>query len=130
MTMIASDGAVQVFGRGVPHPRSYGTWARVLGVYVRDRHVLSLEEAVKKMTSFPAQRLRLPDRGLVKVGMKADVTVFDPVRVRDTATFEKPHQYAEGFTHVVVNGQMVYENGTMQPARPGHVLYGSARVPR
>jgi len=125
-TMIASDGEVPVFGQGNPHPRSYGTFARVLGVYVRERRLLSLEEAVRKMTSFPAQRLGLPDRGLLREGMKADITVFDPATVKDEATFEQPHRYATGFALVVVNGQIVYQDGAMTAARPGRVLYGPA----
>ena len=126
-TMIASDGEIPIFGRASPHPRSYGTFARVLSRYVREQHTLTLEEAVRKMTSFPAARLGLVDRGLVRPGMKADLAIFDPARVRDTATFEKPHQYAEGFSHIVVNGLVVYENGTMTTARPGRVLYGRGR---
>ncbi len=126
-TMIATDGEVPIFGHGAPHPRSYGTFARVLGVYVREKHVLTLEDAVRKMTSFPAQRLRIMDRGVLKPGMKADVTVFDPATVRDMATFEKPHQYAEGFSLVLVNGQIVFDGKTMTAARPGRVLYGPAR---
>jgi N-acyl-D-amino-acid deacylase len=103
-TMIGSDGEIPTFGKEAPHPRSYGTFARVLGVYVRERKTITLEDAVRKMTTLPAQRLGLSDRGLVRVGMKADVAVFDPARVRDTATFEKPHQYAEGVLYVIVNG--------------------------
>ncbi len=127
-TMIGSDGEVTVFGRARPHPRGYGTFARVLAVYVREKKTLTLEEAVRKMTSFPAQRLRLSDRGLIRAGMKADIVVFDPARVRDTATFEQPHQYAEGFSQVIVNGQVAYENGQMTAARPGRVLYSKSRV--
>ena len=127
-TMIGSDGEIPIFGAANPHPRSYGTFARVLAVYVRERKTLTLEEAVRKMTSFPAQRLGLSDRGLLRPGMKADLVIFDPAHVRDLATFERPHQYAEGFSHVVVNGQVVYENGAMTAARPGAVLYGPARV--
>src|SRR5262249_4778798 len=82
-TMIGSDGEVPVFGRNNPHPRSYGTFARVLGVYVREKHVLTLEDAVRKMTSFPAARMSIMDRGLLRPGMKADITVFDPSRVAD-----------------------------------------------
>jgi N-acyl-D-amino-acid deacylase len=123
-TMIASDGEVPIFGRANPHPRSYGTFARVLGVYVRDRHVLTLEDAVRKMTSFPASRLRLTDRGVLRPGMKADITIFDPATVRDKATYQQPHQYAEGFSYVVVNGQVVFEGTDMTAARPGRVLYG------
>jgi dihydroorotase/N-acyl-D-amino-acid deacylase len=121
-TMIASDGGIQVFGRTAPHPRSYGTFARVLGVYVRERHTITLEDAIRKMTTLPAQRLRLQDRGLLREGMKADVAIFDPARVRDTATFEKPHQYAEGFSSVIVNGQVVFDGKAVTAARPGKVL--------
>jgi dihydroorotase/N-acyl-D-amino-acid deacylase len=127
-TMIGSDGEVPVFGQANPHPRSYGTFARVLAVYVRDKHVLTLEDAVRKMTAFPAARLRLTDRGMLRPGMKADIAVFDPARVRDTATFDMPHQYAEGFAFVIVNGQVVYENREMTAARPGRVLYGPGKA--
>ncbi|MEO5898031.1 MAG: D-aminoacylase [Vicinamibacterales bacterium] len=126
-TMIASDGEVPIFGRANPHPRSYGTFARVLAVYVRQKGALTLEDAVRKMTSFPAARMRIMDRGILRAGMKADITIFDPATVRDTATFEKPHAYAVGFSHVIVNGQVVYENGAMTAARPGRVLYGSGK---
>ena len=125
-TMIGSDGEIPVFGTAHPHPRSYGTFVRVLGVYVRDRRTLTLEDAVRKMTSFPAQRLGLTDRGLLRPGMKADLVLFDPARVRDRATFEQPHQYAEGVSLVATNGQVVFENGAMTSARPGVVLYGPA----
>ena len=127
-TMIASDGEVPVFGVANPHPRSYGTFARVLAVYVREKRALTLEDAVRKMTSFPAARLRLDDRGIIRPGMKADVTVFDPARVRDTATYQQPHQYAEGVTLVMVNGQIVFEQGAMTASRPGRVLLGPAHV--
>jgi N-acyl-D-amino-acid deacylase len=126
-TMIASDGEVPIFGRASPHPRSYGTFARVLGVYVREKKVLALEDAVRKMSAFPAARLGLLDRGVVRPGMKADLAVFDPARVRDTATYEKPHQYAEGFSHVIVNGEIVFEKGEITASRPGHVLYGPGK---
>ena len=129
-TMVASDGEVTVFGRGNPHPRSYGTFARVLGVYVRDKKVIPLEEAIRKMSAQPAQRLGMSDRGVIKAGMKADLVLFDPARVRDAATFEKPHQYADGFSQVIVNGQIVFENGAMTSARPGKVLYGPATAKR
>ena len=123
-TMVASDGGIYQPGDGVPHPRSYGTFARVLAVYVRDRRVLTLEEAVRKMSGFPAARLGLTDRGLLRPGMKADLSVFDPDRVRDRATFENPHQYSEGWSLVLVNGDVVLENGAVTAARPGRVLYG------
>src|SRR3989475_4597314 len=123
-TMIGSDGEIPTFGKAAPHPRSYGTFARVLAVYVSERNIITLEDAGRKMKGFPAQRLGLLDRGLLRPGMKADVTVFDPARVRDTATFDKPHQYAEGFSYVVVNGDIVFDGKAMTSARPGRVLYG------
>ncbi len=121
-TMIASDGEVTVMGEDAPHPRCYGTFPRVLGRYVREKKVLTLEDAVRKMTSMPAQRVRLHDRGILRPGMKADVVVFDPATITDKATFEKPHQYAEGVSHVLVNGVVVLADGKMTPARPGRVL--------
>ncbi len=125
-TMVASDGGIPILGEGVPHPRSYGTFARVLAVFVRERHVLTLEEAVRKMSGFPAQRLGLEDRGILRPGLKADLAVFDPGKVRDVATFEKPHRYAEGFSLVVVNGVVVLDEKGVTVARPGRVLYGPA----
>ena len=127
-SMVASDGDVVAFGRANPHPRSYGTFVRVLGRYVRDLEVLTLEGAIRKMTSFPAQRIGLRDRGVLREGMKADLVIFDPKAVRDVATFERPHQYAEGVIAVVINGQIAFENGKMTTARPGRILYGPARV--
>ncbi len=122
-TMIGSDGEIPTFGEAHPHPRSYGTFARVLAVYVRERKAITLEDAVRKMSSFPAQRLGLHDRGVLRPGIKADIAVFDPDRVRDLATFDRPHQYADGFSHVIVNGQIVFERGAMTSARPGRVVY-------
>jgi N-acyl-D-amino-acid deacylase len=129
-TMIGSDGEVPIFGQANPHPRSYGTFVRVLGVYVRERKTLTLEDAIRKMTAFPAARLGLHDRGLLRPGMKADLVMFDPMKVRDAATFERPHQYAEGVVCVITNGQVIVENGAMTSARPGVVLYGPARRAR
>ncbi len=126
-TMIGSDGEIPMFGQASPHPRSYGTFARVLGVYVREKHVITLEDAVRKMSSYPAQRLGLTDRGVIRVGLKADLAVFDPSKVRDRATFEQPHQYAEGVSTVVVNGRVAFENGAMTAARPGWILYGPSK---
>jgi N-acyl-D-amino-acid deacylase len=126
-TMIGSDGEIPTFGKASPHPRSYGTFVRVLAVYARERKIITLADAVRKMTAFPAQRLGLLDRGLVRPDMKADLVVFDPARVRDLATFEKPHQYAEGVSRVITNGQVVFEGGAMTAARPGAVLYGPGR---
>jgi len=125
-TMIASDGEVTVFGAASPHPRSYGTFVRVLGRYVREKKTITLEDAVRKMSAMPAARLRLADRGLLRPGMKADIAVFDPATVADRATFEAPHQYAAGVSFVLVNGAVVVEDGRMTGARPGRVLWGPA----
>jgi len=122
-TMIASDGRLTGPGDGVPHPRAYGTFPRVLGEYVRVQRVLTLEQAVHKMTGMPAKRLGLQgQRGCVAVGCFADITVFDADRVGSPATFTQPHQYAEGIPFVVVNGQVVIDNGQMTAARPGRAL--------
>ena len=123
-SMIASDGQVVAFGRASPHPRSYGTFARVLGRYVRELKVLALEDAIRKISSYPARRIGLTDRGLLHTGMKADLAIFDPETVRDMSTFERPHQYAQGVSTVIINGQVVFESGKMTAARPGRVLYG------
>jgi N-acyl-D-amino-acid deacylase len=126
-TMIGSDGEIPVFGKGAPHPRSYGTFARVLARYVREQHVLTLEDAVHRMTGLPAQRLKLWDRGLLRPGMKADVVVFDPAKVQDLADFAKPHQYAAGFQEVIVNGKPLIRGGQLTAERSGKVLYGAAK---
>ena len=126
-TAIGSDGGVSVFGASVPHPREYGAFARVLGRYVRERGVLGLEEAVRKMSGATAQRLGLQDRGLLREGFFADLAVFDPDRVIDRATFPEPHQYAEGVEYVLVNGALVVDGGEHTGARPGRVLYGPGR---
>src|SRR5262245_2130078 len=123
-TMIGSDGEIPIFGQASPHPRSYGTFVRVLGRYVRDLKVITLEDAVRKMSAYPAQRLGLADRGVLREGMKADIAVFNPDTIRDLATFERPHQYAEGVDYVIVNGQVAFEGGKTTAARPGRVLYG------
>ena len=125
-TMIGSDGEVAIFGRGVIHPRSYGTFARVLGVYVRERHVITLEDAVRKMSSYPADRMNLMDRGLLRPGMKADVVIFDPNTIADKAEYGNPHQYAVGVFYVLVNGQVAIDDGRITDARPGRILYGPA----
>jgi dihydroorotase/N-acyl-D-amino-acid deacylase len=123
-TMISTDGGLHVFGEGVPHPRYYGTYPRVLGRYVREKGILRLEDAIRKMTSLPAQRIGQFDRGLIRPGMKADVTIFDPERIIDRAEFGNPHQYAEGVSYVLVNGAVVLDGGKMTAARPGQALYG------
>ena len=125
---IASDGsAVNLKEPGKPHPRSYGTNVRVLGKYVREEKVLTLEDAVRKMTSLPAQTLRLKDRGLLKEGYWADVVIFDPATVSDPATYENPQQYAKGVPFVLVNGAVVIESGNHTGARPGKVIYGPGK---
>ncbi|MDB3951012.1 D-aminoacylase [Gammaproteobacteria bacterium] len=129
MTSIASDGPITVFGVGSPHPRTYGTFARVLGRYVRDRNILSLEEAIRKMTSLPANILSIDRRGLIKEGYYADISIFDPATIIDKATFEEPHQYAEGINSVIVNGKIVVENGAHNGNRPGKVLRGPGYKP-
>jgi dihydroorotase/N-acyl-D-amino-acid deacylase len=126
-TMIGSDGEIPIFGQANPHPRSYGTFVRVLGRYVRDLKVITLEDAVHKMSAFPAQRIGLADRGVLREGLRADIAIFDPATVADRATFEEPHQFAVGVTEVIVNGQVVFENAKMTAARPGRVLYGPSR---
>lgn len=126
---IASDGtALNLEAPGLPHPRSFGTNVRVLGHYVREEHVLTLEDAVRKMTSLPAQVLRLRDRGLLKEGYWADVVVFDPDRVADRATFEDPKQYAVGVEYVLVNGQLVIDQAEHTGARPGRPILGPGKT--
>jgi N-acyl-D-amino-acid deacylase len=121
-TMIASDSGVRRFGEGSPHPRGYGNNARVLGRYVRELRLLTLEDAVRKMTSLPAQTFRLRDRGLVREGFAADLVIFDEATVGDRSTFESPHHYPVGFSYVFVNGQAVLAGGQMKEARPGVAL--------
>jgi N-acyl-D-aspartate/D-glutamate deacylase len=123
---IGSDGSAYAtegpLKRGNPHPRNFGTFPRVLGVYVRQRGVLKLEDAVRKMTSLNAAKLGIPDRGLLRPGNFADVTVFDPERVIDRATYTEPFRYSEGVEYVVVNGKLVLERGKHTGARPGRVV--------
>ncbi|HEY0079975.1 MAG TPA: D-aminoacylase [Pyrinomonadaceae bacterium] len=124
--MIASDSSVRAFGEGAPHPRGYGNNARVLGRYVRELRLITLEDAVRKMTSLPAQTFGLRDRGLVREGFAADLVVFDERTIGDRATFEQPHQYPVGLSHVVVNGEPVLLDGQMTAARPGTPLRNGA----
>lgn len=123
-TAIGSDGPVGIFGEGAPHPRQYGTFARVLGLYVRERGIISLEEAVRKMSSQSARRLGIHDRGLLTEGYFADIAIFDENEISDRATFEDPHQYAVGMKYVFVNGVVVVEDGAHTGARPGRIVYG------
>jgi N-acyl-D-amino-acid deacylase len=121
-TAVASDGGVVEMGVGNPHPRSYGTNARVLGEYVRARGTIRLEDAIHRMTGLPARTFSLQDRGLVREGMAADLVVFDPARVEDKATYANPHQYSQGFDVVLVNGRIVVDDGKLTGARPGQTL--------
>jgi N-acyl-D-aspartate/D-glutamate deacylase len=116
---LAVEGALR---RGNPHPRSFGSFPRVLGVYVRELKVLRLEDAVRKMTSLNAAKLGIADRGLLRAGNFADLTLFDPERVIDRATYEKPFQYGEGIVYVIVNGKVVIDQGKHTGARPGRAL--------
>jgi N-acyl-D-amino-acid deacylase len=124
--MIGSDGSLTRLGDGAPHPRAFGTFPRVLGHYVRERKILALEEAVRKMTSFPAARLGLQDRGLLKAGLAADVTVFDAATIADRSTFTDPHHYSVGVRHVVVNGRLTVKDGAHLGTRAGRVLHRQA----
>ena len=130
--MIGSDGSSLAvdgeLGAGKPHPRSYGTFPRVLGRYARDEALLSLEQAVHKMTGLPARRLGLGDRGVLAVGAKADVVGFDATRVEDLATYEAPHQYAAGIPYVLVNGRVVIDGSAHTGALPGRVLTPADRT--
>jgi N-acyl-D-amino-acid deacylase len=124
LTMVGRDGGVPEPGVEKPHPRSYGTAARVLARYVRERGVVRLEEAVRRMTSLPAQRFGFSDIGLVREGFRADLVLFDPAQVQDLATFEDPHQLSRGFDVVLVDGRFVRDGGRPTGARPGRILYG------
>jgi N-acyl-D-amino-acid deacylase len=124
--MIGTDGTgLAISGpmaRGVPHPRNYGAFPRVLGRFVRDLGIIKLEEAIYKMTGLPAKKLRLNDRGFIKPGLAADLVVFDPATVSDTATYDQPHQYAKGILHVIVNGRFVVRDAAHTGNRPGRIL--------
>jgi len=130
MVAVASDSGLNVFGEGVPHPRGYGNAVRVLGRYVRDERVISLEEAIRKMTSLPAGQFGFADRGRLAEGLAADVVIFDPKTVGDRATYAEPHQYPAGVLHVLVNGVPVVRDGAQLEARPGQVLRHQRTGPR
>jgi len=122
--MFASDAGIPRFGHGSPHPRAYGTNARVLGHYVRSLNIIRMEEAIRRMTSLPAQKFQLRDRGLIREGMAADVVVFDEETVSDQSTFEKPHAFSKGFVYIIVNGSITMEQGKHTGGRNGQVLKG------
>ncbi len=125
-SMIGSDSSARatygILSAGKPHPRTYGTFPRVLGKYVREEKILTLQGAIRKMTSFPAQRLRLKDRGLIREGLWADIVIFDSDRIIDEATFVDPHRYSEGIEYVLVNGKIVIEKGEHTKETPGKAL--------
>jgi N-acyl-D-aspartate/D-glutamate deacylase len=118
-TAVATEGPL---ARGNPHPRYYGTFPRILGRYVREDKVITLEEAIRKMTSANAGKIRVWNRGVVRPGMAADIAVFNPATIIDHATFDKPHQYATGVEYVVVNGKVVLDGGRHTGARPGQIV--------
>jgi N-acyl-D-amino-acid deacylase len=125
--MFASDASIRVLNAGMPHPRGYGTNARVLAKYVRDEKVLSLEEAIRRMTSLPAQKFQLKDRGLLEEGYAADIVIFDENEVKDISTYESPHAYSKGFHYVIVNGVLTVDNEKHNGARAGKALYGPGK---
>jgi N-acyl-D-amino-acid deacylase len=124
LTMVASDSGIRQFGSGVPHPRGYGSNARVLGYYVREKHLITLQDAIRKMTSLPAQKFQIEGRGLLQPGMFADIVIFDASTVKDESTFERPHAYSTGFKYVLVNGKVTVENFKHNGTRNGAILHG------
>ena len=128
--MPASDAGIRVFGQGSPHPRGYGTNARILSKYVRGEKILSLEEAIRRMTSMPAQKFGLTDRGFLREGYAADILIFDEKEVQDLSTYEKPHVYSKGFRYVIVNGQLVVEDEKHLGIRNGKALTGDFELRR
>jgi len=133
-TSIGSDaGAAEKFGSvdtlGLPHPRSYGTFPRIIAEYVKKRSVLSLEDAIRKMTSWPATRMGLADRGVIRVGLWADLTIFDLERIKDASTWEKPTAAPEGIDYVIVNGKVAIDNGRRTSVNPGRVLRHECEAP-
>jgi N-acyl-D-amino-acid deacylase len=124
LTMVASDSGIRQFGSGVPHPRGYGSNARVLAYYVREKHLIRLEDAIRKMTSLPAQKFQIEGRGILKPGMFADIVIFDAGKVKDESTFEHPHAYSTGFKYVLVNGKVTVDNFKHLGTRNGAILHG------
>lgn len=122
--MFASDASIRVLGAGVPHPRGYGTNARVLAEYVRDQKLITLEEAIRRMTSLPAQKFQLKDRGLLREGYAADIIIFDENSVQDISTYDHPHAYSQGFKYVLVNGVLTVADGKHLGVRAGKALFG------
>jgi N-acyl-D-aspartate/D-glutamate deacylase len=125
--MFETDGDPIGYGRGFPHPRSYGAFPRVLARYVREQKVLTLEDAIRRMTSLSMERIGQKERGLIKEGMFADVVILDADRIQDLATYEDPHRFSVGMVHILVNGQLVLRDGSLTGAKPGRVLKGTVR---
>ncbi len=126
--MFASDASIRVYRQGVPHPRGYGTNARVLAKYVRERNLMPLEEAVRRMTSLPAQKFNLQNRGVLMEGKAADIVIFNEQTVQDNSTFDNPHQYSTGFSYVLVNGEVVVNKGKPNGVRSGALLFGPGKL--
>jgi N-acyl-D-amino-acid deacylase len=126
--MFASDATIRTFGFGMPHPRGYGTNARVLAKYVREEKVISLEEAIRRMTSLPAQKFQLKDRGLLREGYAADIVIFDEKEVQDISTYDQPHAYSRGFHFVIVNGVLTVDNEKHLGIRAGKSLFGPGHI--
>jgi N-acyl-D-amino-acid deacylase len=120
--MFASDASIRVYNFGVPHPRGYGTNARVLGYYVRQKKIIPLEEAIRRMTSLPAQKFKLTERGILQLNRAADVLIFDENTIIDASTYDRPHQYSRGMKYVIVNGEIVVNNEKHTGLRAGKVL--------
>jgi N-acyl-D-amino-acid deacylase len=121
-TMFASDSSIRTYPVGVPHPRGYGNSARALSEYVREQRLLSLSEAIRRMTTLPARQFRIKDRGVIRPGAWADLLIFDPAKIQDHATFAQPHQYATGYRYVLVNGSIVIQNDRHTGGRPGKIV--------
>ena len=121
-TMTSSDGGLVLLTEGKPHPRNYGAFARKLSLYVRERQTVSLEHAVRSMTSLPATVFGMTDRGVIREGAAADLAIFDPAKIVERATYTDPHRLAEGMAYVLVNGQVVIDDGKFTSALPGKVL--------
>lgn len=125
--MICSDGEIIEYGVGSPHPRSYGSFPRVLAKYVREQQVITMEEAIRKMTLMPAKKLGLSDRGIIKEGYSADMVIFDKEKITDTASFKNPHRYGRGINYLLVNGEITIREGRLTGKKAGKVLYGPGK---